>query len=329
MSERFKMAFIGAGSRANQVHYPSFASLPDVEIVGVCDIDGARLQTTCDKYEILEDKRYTGSIFAYREMLEEVKPDGVAVIGQPHLMYDIWMECLDRGLNLYVEKPLGLNRHQARMLAEKAHRKGVTTTCTLQRRTTPCAIRLREECLKHGPIDHALVRFYKCALEDFMGARDHMMDDTIHSIDCLCWALGDLPVVNIESMTRRIGTPDINYISATLTFAGGAMGYLINSWVSGRRVFDLEMHARGVCAEVEHETGGTLYENGDTKGIWYDAAHCAGSEDFHVLTGVKMLARDFVDACREKRASVSSFDSALKSMEIAEIILAQAALAGH
>ena len=27
MAERFRMAFVGAGSRANQVHYPAFADL--------------------------------------------------------------------------------------------------------------------------------------------------------------------------------------------------------------------------------------------------------------------------------------------------------------
>lgn len=322
----FRMAFIGAGSRANQVHYPSFSELEDVVIAGVCDINQGRLKATCDKYAVPEHLRYAGGVYQYRDMLDQIKPDAVAVIGQPHIAYDIWLECLDRGLHLYVEKPLGLTRHQARMLAEKARINQVVTTCTLQRRTTPCVIKLRDACLEKGPIDHALVRFYKCEPSARFDARDHMMDDTIHSIDCLRWALGDLEVVRIESMTRRIGTPDINFISSAIEFEGGAMGYLINSWASGRRIFDIEMHANGICAEAEHEVGGMLYKDGDTKGIWYDAAECAGSTSFHAITGVKYLARDFVDACRHNRQSVSSFSSALKSMEIAEVILAQAAI---
>ena len=47
--KRFRLAFIGAGNRANLVHYPSFADLDNVEIVGVCDIDAQRLKNTCDK----------------------------------------------------------------------------------------------------------------------------------------------------------------------------------------------------------------------------------------------------------------------------------------
>ena len=160
--EKFKMAFIGAGDRANGVHYPAFASLEDVEIVGICDIDKERLQKTADKYGVPEDRRYGENIYSYRQMIADLKPDGVAVIGQPHIMYDIWMWCLQNGVNLYVEKPLGLNVHQARMLTEMARRNDCITMCTLQRRTTPSVMKLREKCLEHGPITSAMVRFYKC-----------------------------------------------------------------------------------------------------------------------------------------------------------------------
>ena len=324
--DKFKLAFIGAGGRANQVHYPSFSDLDDVEIVGICDIDPARLKETADRYGIPEDRRYGETVFSYRDMINELKPDGVACIGNPHTMYDIWMWCLEQGLNLYVEKPLGLNLHQARMLCEMARRHDCITMCTLQRRTTPAVVALREECLKRGPMTHAMVRFYKCEIKDRFDARDHMYDDTVHAIDAVRWACGDSELAKIESVTKRVGVHDINFISATLRFENGAVGYLINSWSSGRRVFDIEMHAPGVCAEAEHEVGGHLYADGDTKGIYYDAAEYAGSDAFHVVTGVRVLARNFVDSCRAHKKTCSDFENALKGIEIAEKILAQSVL---
>ena len=324
---KFKVAFIGAGSRANQVHYPAFSELEDVEIAGICDIDPLRLNQTADQYGIPPAHRYgAAGVFAYRDMIAEVQPDAVVCIGNPHTMYDVWMWCLEQGQNLYVEKPLGLSLHQARMLTEMARRRDCITTCALQRRTTPSVMKLREECLKRGPIAHALVRFYKCDQNDRFDARDHMYDDTVHAIDAVRWACGDSELVQLESVTRRVGVHDINFISATLRFENGALGYFINSWSSGRRVFDIEMHAPGVCAEAEHEVGGTLYADGDTKGVYYGSAECAGSDKFHALTGVSYLARDFVDACRARRPSCSPFANALKGVEIAEMILAQAAL---
>ena len=327
MTGKFKVVFIGAGDRANAVHYPSFHDLPDVEIAGICDIDPTRLKKTADKYAVPEHLRWGETVLSYQDMIREVKPDGVVCVGQPHIMYDIWAWCLKQGLNLYVEKPLGLNIHQARMLEAMAMENGCITTCSLQRRTTPSVIKAREECLKRGPITHALVRFYKCEIKTRYDARDHMMDDTVHSIDALRWACGDSEIKSIDSVTKRVGVKDINFISATLHFENGSTGYLINSWSSGRRVFDIEMHAPGICAEMEHEVGGYVYADGDTKGVYIDSAECAGGAELHVRTGVKVLARDFVDSCRAGKQTCSSFTSALKGMEIAEMILAQATLA--
>ena len=75
---------IGAGGRANQVIYPSFADLREageVEIVGICDTNSNKLNATADKYNI--QKRYgTGGEYDYRKMIDELKPDAAVVIGQ-------------------------------------------------------------------------------------------------------------------------------------------------------------------------------------------------------------------------------------------------------
>ena len=326
MPEKYRIAMIGAGGRATSVHYPSFHGLPDVEIAGICDIDPERLNKAADQYGVPPERRYGANVNSYRDMLNESRPDGVACIGQPHIMYDLWMWCLEHDFDLYIEKPMGLTLHQARSLNEMARRRNLVTTVSFQRRTTPLVMKLREMCLQRGPITHALVRFYKCDRAEMFIARDHMMDDTVHTIDTLRWACGG-EVEKVESMTRRVGTQDINFISATLHFDNGAMGYFINSWSSGRRVFDIEMHAPGVCAEAEHEIGGTFYADGDTKGTYFSAAECAGSDQFHAITGVELLARDFVDCSRARRETLSSFASAYKTMEVAEMILAQSTLA--
>ena len=72
-----RVAMIGAGSMANNVHYPSLASFPDVQFAGICDLDQRRLAETANAYRI--ERRYTD----YRKMVEEVSPDGVYAIGQP------------------------------------------------------------------------------------------------------------------------------------------------------------------------------------------------------------------------------------------------------
>ena len=319
--KKMRVAVIGAGGMAARVHYPSLASFDDVEIAAICDINPERLNEVGNQYNI--EKRYSD----YRQMVKDIEPDAVYAIGQPHLMYDIWMDLLENGQNLYIEKPLGITMHQAKALAYTAEKHNCITQVSFQRRSSDMLNLLRNECLKRGPITHAVCKFYKSDIHPFLGARDRMMDDTVHSIDTVRWMCGG-DVVKIESATKRVGVPDINFISATLHFDNGAIGYLINSWSSGRRIFAVEMHAPNICAEADHEGKGYLYADGDIKGVEYDAKTVSGSDEFYVFGGFRNKHREFIDCVRERRLPSSHFGDALKTMEIAEKILAQSLLRG-
>jgi predicted dehydrogenase len=321
-SNRVRVAMVGAGTMANRVHYPSLASFPDVEIAAICDIDAARLNATADRYGV--SARYSD----YQKMIEAQAPDAVYVIGQPHIMYDLWAWCLSHGLNLYIEKPLGLSIHQARSLAHLAEKHGCITQVSFQRRACPMVVQLYEQCRQRGPIVHALCRFYKCAIEPFLGARDHMYDDGVHAIDTLRWLCGG-EVANVQSLTRRVQTPDINFFTALLEFDNGATGILVNSWTSGRRIFAVEMHAPGICAEAEHEGKGYLYVDGDVKGVEFETRQAAGSDEFYVYGGFQAKNREFIDCLKARRQPSSNFADALKTIETAEKILAQSLLRGR
>ena len=319
MPKTVRIAMIGAGAMANRVHYPSLASFDDVEIVAICDLDSNRLAQTADTFEI--DARYTD----YRVMIEEVASDAVYVIGPPQIMYDIWTWCLTNRLNLFIEKPMGITIHQARSLAYLAEENRCISQVSFQRRSCPMVMQLRDECLKRGPIVHAECAFYKYEISPYLHARDHMMDDGVHAIDTLRWLCGG-EVVDVHSVTKRVQVPDINFISALLEFDNGATGVLVNSWSSGRRIFKVEMHAPGICVEAEHENKGYLYAAGDTTGVEYDTRVVAGSDDLYVYGGFQAKNREFIDALKSGQQPSSNFADALKTMEVAELILAQALL---
>lgn len=317
--EKVRIAFIGCGIMANRVHYPSLASFSDVEIVAICDIDRDRLNATGDRFGI--ERRYTD----YKKMIEETSPDAVYAIGQPHTMYDIWKWCLEQGLNLYIEKPMGITIHQARALTYLAEKKGCITQVSFQRRAVPLLVKLREECLKRGPITHAVCEFYKCNIEPYLEARDHMMDDGVHAIDTLRWMCGG-EVKRIHSVTRNVLVPDINFISAILEFDNGSIGVMINSWTSGRRIFRVQMHSPGIWVEADPEYKGRVYADGDTAGIEYDTKEVAGSNEFYIYAGFQAKNREFIDCLKARKQPSSNFSDALKTMEIAEKILAKTLL---
>jgi predicted dehydrogenase len=322
-----RVAMIGAGGMANSVHYPSLTSFPDVEIAAICDLNPARLQATADKYRLT--RRYESRLYDdYQKMIAEVQPDAVYAIGQPHIMFDIWKWCLDHKQNLYIEKPMGLNAHQARILAYLAEKNGCITQVSFQRRSCPMVMLLRDECLKRGPITHAVCEFYKCNPEPYLEARDHMMDDGVHAIDTLRWMCGG-EVVEIQSVTRRVLVPDINFIAVLLRFDNGATGVLLNSWTSGRRIFRVQMHAPGICVEAEHEGKGILYADGDTKGVVYDTREVAGGSELYQYGGFLTKNREFIDCVKAGTLPGSHFGDAVKTMEVADKILALDLLKGE
>ncbi|MBC7237052.1 MAG: Gfo/Idh/MocA family oxidoreductase [Chloroflexi bacterium] len=321
MSElaQVRVAMIGAGSMANHVHYPSLASFDDVEIVAIADLDPRRLNATADKYGV--SRRYHD----YQRMVKEVAPDAVYAIGPPHIFYDIWVWCLQQGLNLCIEKPMGLTLHHAQSLAYLAQLHGCITQVSFQRRACPLAVLLRAKCLERGPITHAVCRFYKCQPAADVSAYGHMMGDGVHAIDTLRWMCGG-EVVGVQSIGRRVGVHDLNFFAALLTFDNGATGVLLNSWSSGRRIFDIEMHAPGICAEAELEGMGHLYADGDTVGTTFDTREVAGGDELYIFGGFQAKNRQFIDAVKAGRQPESCFADAVKTMEVAETILAQTRL---
>ena len=330
MKEKVRICFVGAGGMANSVHYPSLASFEDVEIAAICDLVKERVDSTAEKYGVGEEHRYyADSAEDYRTMIEKEKPDGVYVIGQPHLMYDIWHWCLSNGQNLYIEKPMGLTWHQAQMLAHLAEEKGCITQVSHQRRTVPLLHAMRERLLAKGPITHGVVEFYKCNIEPMTMARDHMMDDCTHSVDTARWICGG-EVVDVQSHCKRIATPDINWIGVTLHFDNGSTCFVINSWSSGRRVFRVQMHSPGGYTDAEIEGKAYLYLDGDYEGEEFDTKTAAGSDENYVFGGFRAKNREFIDSIKSGADCTSSpFRDTVKTMEVCEKILANALLAGE
>lgn len=324
MGNLCKIAVVGAGERSYKAILPALRSASDeIEIVALCDRNIEKANRAAHAFSI--DKIYTGDSYAYREMIEEMKPDGVVCIGQPNALYDVWMWILEKGYPLMIEKPLGLTEHQANMLRYTASKKKAITQVAFQRRTSPMVEKIRNLCLEQGPITHAVCRFYKYAPIPYFGSSGHILDDTVHSIDTLRWICGG-EVVSVQSHVMRRCVPDINFVAGIIEFNNGSTGVLINSWISGKREFSVEMHAPGIYAQVEHEVGGMLYTNGNLTPRVFDPCEEARSSAPCDYTGVTALCRSFARAIKKGTPTSSPFEDAFKTMQVAFDFLAQAHL---
>ncbi len=119
-----RVVIVGCGNIFN-MHAASIVNLPDVTIVGVCDIVKERADLQAEKYN-------TKAYYDYKEMLLSEKPDAVHVC-LPHYLHTVVSEfALNNGINVICEKPMAINYEDACRVAELAERKKLKYSINFQ-----------------------------------------------------------------------------------------------------------------------------------------------------------------------------------------------------
>ncbi|HEB52204.1 MAG TPA: Gfo/Idh/MocA family oxidoreductase, partial [bacterium] len=96
-----RLGLIGTGFIAD-VHLQVLASVPEVQVVAVCDVAAERARKLADKHGV---PQAFGSL---DEMLANAELDAVHVLVPPALHARLAATCLEKGLHVLVEKPLVL-----------------------------------------------------------------------------------------------------------------------------------------------------------------------------------------------------------------------------
>jgi predicted dehydrogenase len=131
-----RIAVIGTGWVTGN-HLQAFASLADVEIVGIAGRNHQRLAE-------LTAGTQTRSYEDYRQMVRQEKPDGVLLALPPHLHGEVEVFCAENVAAVLVEKPLAQSLEPV-LLAQQAFRKaGTLVAVGYQNRYRQGALRARD-----------------------------------------------------------------------------------------------------------------------------------------------------------------------------------------
>ncbi len=105
-----KAAVIGCGD-VSAVHFEAIAKLDGARLAGVCDSDPGRLAAAVAAHGV-------PGFADHHSLIEAIGPD-VVHITTPHNMHaSISADCLERGVNVIVEKPLAHTLEEGRRLVE-------------------------------------------------------------------------------------------------------------------------------------------------------------------------------------------------------------------
>ena len=116
--KQYRVAILGCRSRGTSAARVYYAH-PRTQVVGLCDLLEDRLNTLGDELNI--DARFTD----LDEMIRQTQPDLVAIPVAPALHAPLALRVLEHGVNIEIEKPMGLDLEETDAVMNKAADKGV------------------------------------------------------------------------------------------------------------------------------------------------------------------------------------------------------------
>ncbi len=230
-----KYAIIGCGRIS--LNHIAAALENKLNIVALCDIVESKMDNIVQNFNLSrETKKYVD----YKEMLQNVKPDLVAICTESGKHGKIALDCIDAGTNLIIEKPIALSLEEADLIIEKAHKKKIKVSACHQNRFNKSVQKIREavEDNRFGKLLYGTAHirwnrgedYYKQASWRGTWEQDGgaLMNQCIHNIDLLRWMMGD-EIIEVVGMTDNLvhGFIEVEDLGmALIKFANGSYGII-------------------------------------------------------------------------------------------------------
>jgi len=255
-------------------------------------------------------------------LVRQAKPDALMVLVPPQTMAPLSIACMEFGLPLFLEKPVGLSVAEAEHAADEAARRGARTMVGFNRRHYTVfheGLRRIQECGRllavhvEGNERMALVRGLNRFPEDVL--RGWLFANATHTIDLLRFFGGEPE--EIHALCASLHEPLGDQFAACLRFSGGTLGSYTANWHSPGG-WGVVLKGEGVTAEFRPlETCRLAYADGTSEVIEPDEAEAQGSG---VKPGFPGQLAAFAQLVRTGHLEPPSQDlaGALRTMRLAE-----------
>ena len=329
-----KYALIGCGRIATN-HVRAVLN-NGLEFTAACDVVPENIGALLAKHGLEDDKniaRYTD----YLRMLDEHPELELAAIATSSGAHaKIALDCIDRGINVIIEKPIAMSMADADEIVRRGREKGVKVCACHQNRFNVAVQKTRKalEAGRFGRLSHGSVHvrwnrsrsYYEQAPWRGTWAEDGgcLMNQCIHGIDLLRWMMGG-DVDTVYGVTRRQQHPYLEAEDlgmAVVTFRNGAVATIEGTTNVYPRNLEETLYLFGEKGTVK--IGGTSTNNLD---VWDFADETEADRANKGLTeqtsnvygnGHTSLYADMIDAIRNNR---SPYVDAAAGRDALEMIL--------
>jgi len=252
---KIRAAVVGVGVGWN--HVEGYQSHPDVEIVGICDMNPQILKERGDRFNIPLDRRFDN----FDDMITKTKIDVISIALPNFLHEPVATKCLERGIHVLCEKPLSTDVASATRIAEAAEKANRTLMVCYNHRYRPEIMWLKDQ-LRTGDFGRIYAAKAGWMREGFIPAHGAwftqkakagggaLIDLGVHVLDLALWLMGYPKPVSVsgsmfaefgmrgqKTVPRNANLPTFDVEDSGMGFVrfeGGAVLQFESSWASHR-----------------------------------------------------------------------------------------------
>lgn len=321
----FRIGWIGCGRQARDMLLPHLATMGDVQLSAVADIDRDALFATKASYGV--EHGYQD----YKDLLKHPSLDGIGMAVGPRWHEEIAIAALKRGLPVFMEKPPAADLAGAKAVAEAAEKAKKPVLVGLMKRYSS-GNKIAKNLLDSQGFGRRLgiVASYMTAPTYFEGDPDYsgfFLHHCIHYLDLAPWLMGsgvdDIFARQIEHEPGKL------LMHLSLAFESGAVGTLVMGTMQSRgapveHIQIMGDHRRVEIANVINVTyhrdpsfkvadpQATLADGSDTQ-CWTPNMTVAANEDHK---GYRGLLDDCFKAMRGEASLAPTIEDGVLAMTV-------------
>lgn len=205
--DKIRVGVIGCGGIARRRHIPAFAAQPDVEIVGICDVDENCTRQVSENFDIPH-------VFGNYEDLLALDGLDAVTICTPNFMHEPpTVAALEAGKHVLVEKPIARNAPEAQKMVDAANKSGKKFMVAQVWRFRPDSQALKRfvDAGKMGEMYYARVHALRrrgippwgVFIDKDKQGGGPLIDIGVHILDCAMWILGHPKPVAVSAATYQ------------------------------------------------------------------------------------------------------------------------------
>jgi predicted dehydrogenase len=305
---KIRAAVIGVGY-LGRFHAQKYQSLPDVDLVGLCD-------TNASRHEMLQSEFSVPVYTHYEDLLDKVDAVSIAAVTQQH--YDIAKECLSRGIHVLVEKPITETVEQANKLIALANQNHCVFQVGHLERFNAARLALDNYLANPLFIESQRLSPFNPRGTDV----NVVLDLMIHDID-LIHSMIKSPIKTIHAYGTPVLTQGIDIANAHLIFENGTVANVTASRVSFKTLRKMRIFQKENYISVDyHAKELAIFKKGQgelIKGIPNIIQH---KETFEQGDALLLEIKAFLHAITTKTAPLISGEDGKEALSVAEKITA-------